>query len=359
MPDFHLDERESLALALFLTADSEGRSATSGSDRVPAELTRRFERARAAYPKLAARNGETIFTALNCAGCHAHPSATAWHNAPDLSAEGSRVRPEWLRDFLRAPRPIRPFGFHPGSGSRMPDFRLSVAETDSISAYLLRQRKPLQPFEARTLSVFSASKAEALLRDRLPCLGCHQLGGDGGRIGPDLSGVRARLTPAFVSAMIRDPQHVAPGTVMPKTPLAPSVLELIANYLLGREPTAGTLTYLSLIDNPVSRPEAADNGQALYGRFCAHCHGSSGRANGFNARYLPTSPTAHADSAYMSTRPDATLYDAIHSGGYVVSRSNRMPAFGQTLSREQIWRLVRRIRELCACEGPAWSRDGQ
>jgi hypothetical protein len=36
-----------------------------------------------------------------------------------------------------------------------------------------------------------------------------------------------------------------------------------------------------------------------------------------------------------------------------------MPAFGQTLSREQIWRLVRRMRDLCACEGPAWSRDGR
>ena len=145
---------------------------------------------------------------------------------------------------------------------------------------------------------------------------------------------------------------------MPKTPLAPDVLELITNYLVGRDGSADRPSYLSPVDNPVALPQTGDHVVALYGRFCAHCHGSTGRGDGFNARFLPTPPTAHANSAYMSTRPDGTLYDAIHAGGYVLNRSNRMPAFGQTLRREQIRALVRHLRTLCACEGPVWSRDG-
>jgi mono/diheme cytochrome c family protein len=61
----------------------------------------------------------------------------------------------------------------------------------------------------------------------------------------------------------------------------------------------------------------------------------------------------------MSTRSDDALFDAISAGGYVMNRSNRMPPFGQTLTREQIWGLVRQLRVLCGCEGPAWSRDNK
>jgi len=62
---------------------------------------------------------------------------------------------------------------------------------------------------------------------------------------------------------------------------------------------------------------------------------------------------------YMSGRSDDALFDAIYAGGYVMNRSNRMPPFGQTLAREQIWSLVRYLRGLCRCQGPTWSRDNR
>ena len=58
----------------------------------------------------------------------------------------------------------------------------------------------------------------------------------------------------------------------------------------------------------------------------------------------------------MSTRPDDTLFDGISAGGFILNRSARMPPFGEMLSRDQIWGLVRYLRELCRCEGPRWSR---
>ena len=59
----------------------------------------------------------------------------------------------------------------------------------------------------------------------------------------------------------------------------------------------------------------------------------------------------------MSTRPDDVLFDGIHAGGYILGRSHRMPPYGMTLTREQVWSLVRYLRELCACTGPDWSKD--
>jgi hypothetical protein len=61
----------------------------------------------------------------------------------------------------------------------------------------------------------------------------------------------------------------------------------------------------------------------------------------------------------MSRRSDDALFDTIFAGGYIMNRSNLMPPFGETLSREQIWLLVRHIRTLCRCQGPEWARDQQ
>jgi mono/diheme cytochrome c family protein len=365
MPDFHFDEAERLALTLYLgtrrTADAS--SAALPSSPVPHGATRldaSFSRARKAHPDITAATGRRIFVALNCAGCHAQAGASSWLSGPDLSAEGSRVQVEWLRAFLAAPHAVRPFGTEPGTGSRMPDFLLAPDEVDSLVAYLAAKRATLPPFEPRPLSVFAQREAESLLRDKLPCLGCHQLGHEGGRIGPDLSNVRGRLRPAYLHAMISDPRHTAPWTIMPEVPMPPRTLELVASYLSERAPASTSSHYLSLVDNPPRPPGAPSDSTAaeLYVRICSNCHGAHGEGDGWNARYLPVRPTAHANATYMATRPDGAIYDGIAGGGLILGRSNRMPAFGKTLSRTQIRSLVAYIRELCSCQGPAWSRDG-
>jgi hypothetical protein len=61
----------------------------------------------------------------------------------------------------------------------------------------------------------------------------------------------------------------------------------------------------------------------------------------------------------MARRSDDALFDTIFSGGYIMNRSNFMPPFGATLTRDEIRGLVGHIRTLCRCQGPAWSRDPQ
>lgn len=222
---------------------------------------------------------------------------------------------------------------------------------------------------AAALSAFQRAKAEALLRDRLPCLGCHQLGGDGGRVGPSLSEPQHFRTTDYVYSMIRDPQGTAPSSIMPRVPMTDATRHLIANYLVQlasrqypQSARAQAARQADQSQQPMvaARPvEPAEPAPALYGRFCAPCHGVGGRGDGYNARFLPVRPTVHADSAYMSRRSDDALFDATYAGGYIMNRSNRMPPFGETLTRDQIWELVRYLRTLCRCEGPAWSRDNQ
>jgi mono/diheme cytochrome c family protein len=215
------------------------------------------------------------------------------------------------------------------------------------------------------LTPFARSKAESLLRDRLPCLGCHTLGGKGGTLAPELSTVSQRRPPEYIARMVANPQATVSGTIMPHTPMPAEWRTLSIRYLGGQAgenagsarvpavPTGGPAL------QPISAPPADTGGAVLYSRFCAGCHGSGGKGDGPNARALPVPPARHASREAMSLRPDDSLYDTIAGGGAIMNRSPRMPAYGTTLSPAQIRALVRHIRSLCQCAGPAWSTDGR
>jgi mono/diheme cytochrome c family protein len=314
-------------------------------------LQANYEAAKAAYPDASAELGRRIFISQNCAACHRHHTVQPRPQAaPELTHEAARVSPQWLQAFLKRPDAIRPFGYHPGDGSRMPNFGLSDQEVAEIAASLGTgasggQSKP------PALSAFAKRKAKLLLAEKLSCLGCHRFGETGGRIGPDLAHVRERLQPDYVHSIIRNPRETNPHTIMPQVPLPENTIKLIANFLLQHSEKPIESKYLSLTDN------ALVSGTNNYAKYCAGCHGEDGHGKGFNAAFLPRKPTAHANAAETSLRPDDTLYDAIHSGGYIVNKSQLMPPWGQSLSAREIQELVRHIRTLCQCLGPAWSRD--
>lgn len=233
------------------------------------------------------------------------------------------------------------------------------------SLILLMAAVPLAAQAPRTpqLMPFQEQKALALLRTQLSCLGCHELGGDGGRSAPSLTNVSERRDAAYIRAVIDDPQRVVPGA-MPRVLMRLATRELIVNYLA--VPPSSSRAVLQSRPSAVapsssravlqSRPSAV--APLLYQTWCANCHGPKGNGDGPNAKFLPVRPAIHSSAAQMSPRSDDVLFDAIAGGGAVMGKSARMPPFGATLTPGEIRALVAYIRELCACKGPAWSLDG-
>ena len=56
----------------------------------------------------------------------------AEHNAPNIAIQKMRTKDSWLYTYLKEPHPIRPNGYYPGTGSRMPNYNLSQDEVDKI-----------------------------------------------------------------------------------------------------------------------------------------------------------------------------------------------------------------------------------
>ena len=209
------------------------------------------------------------------------------------------------------------------------------------------------PIGRTPLSAFDSAKVLTLLHTRLPCLGCHVVGDSGGHVGPDLTHVAWRRSAAYIRAMVSDPAGTMSGTTMPRIPMATGTRELLVAYLSANALPSDVVP----AHTHASRgPELAATGAALYARHCVACHGDRGNGDGPNARFLPVRPASHANPIEMSARSDDRLFDAIYTGGYPLGRSVMMPAFGETLRRAEIWRLVGHLRTLCRCAGPAWSR---
>jgi len=143
---------------------------------------------------------------LKCLTCHAL-GGSGGTLAPDLTAEGSRVQPRWLFDFLREPYEIRPLLVE-----RMPRFFLPDAEAELLTTWLgvayARDGLPEVPADPA-----EAARGETLFED-LRCRGCHILGERGGAVGPNLSDTGRRLDPRWTAWQLTDPARA--GAVEPR-----------------------------------------------------------------------------------------------------------------------------------------------
>jgi mono/diheme cytochrome c family protein len=96
-------------------------------------------------------------------------------------------------------------------------------------------------------------------------------------------------------------------------------------------------------------------GQEVYEANCAACHGKNGEGNGQDWRRPDANgifaPPPHDDSGHTWHHPDGLLYDIIVNGGN--APKSAMPAFGETLSHDEIVATLEYIKTFWSAESRA------
>lgn len=151
---------------------------------------------------------------LRCLSCH-KVNGQGGDMAPDLSIEGSAVQRAWLVAFLKNPNTLRPTLIR-----RMPKLNLTDPEANTLADYIVAayQSPEFQRDELPTsFSPAEIEKGRQLFYSKYACQSCHIIDPtqDKGYIGPTLTGVGARLTPAWIYHYLKDPQALRPGTTEP------------------------------------------------------------------------------------------------------------------------------------------------
>jgi high-affinity iron transporter len=96
------------------------------------------------------------------------------------------------------------------------------------------------------------------------------------------------------------------------------------------------------------KPSTAE-GQRIYQRDCARCHGATGKGDGDDGMYYTTKPTDFTNRASMAKRNDEFLAAVITGGGPSKGLSADMP--GTKLSKTEVGAVIAYLRQLATAGG--------
>ena len=178
-----------------------------------------------------------LMTELACFSCH-RINGRGGDMAPDLTWEGSSVQRQWLIDFLHNPNTLRPSLIR-----RMPRFNLSDGDNKELTDYILTayQSPAIDPdFALPANSPASVEHGRQLFYSKFACQSCHiaDTKTDKGYIGPTLSQVGSRLTPAWVYGWLKNPQALRPGTTEPNQNLSDDDARALTAFLMSLKGSA-------------------------------------------------------------------------------------------------------------------------
>ncbi|MGQ0809904.1 MAG: c-type cytochrome, partial [Nitrospiraceae bacterium] len=114
------------------------------------------------------------------------------------------------KDLDKAQASVNSFTIRPGKG-------LSVARPDlTVTPELMTQQ---------------AEVGKRLYNNKYGCNGCHQVGEEGGKVGPALDRAGFRLNPTWVYRWVKYPQAMKPETRMPNLGLSDADAKAVSMYL--------------------------------------------------------------------------------------------------------------------------------
>jgi mono/diheme cytochrome c family protein len=177
-----------------------------------------------------------LISDLRCLSCHAI-NGRGGDMAVDLTWEGSSVQRPWLIDFLKNPNTLRPTLIR-----RMPKLNLSDAEATILADYILTvyQSPSIDPdsIPNHSFTPELVEQGRQLYYSKYRCQSCHIIDSkqDKGYIGPVLSQVGLRLTPAWVFRWFKDPQSLRPGSQEPNQNITDADARALTAYMISLKP---------------------------------------------------------------------------------------------------------------------------
>ena len=94
--------------------------------------------------------------------------------------------------------------------------------------------------------------------------------------------------------------------------------------------------------------DAAKPGREIYVRYCATCHGDTGRGDGASAASFATKPADLTDGRLMNGLPDELLYSVIERGGPAEGLSPGMPPFSAYLGAAETRQVIDYVRSIAS-----------
>ena len=118
------------------------------------------------------------------------------------------------------------------------------------------------------------------------------------------------------------------------------------NHIRIRRTLPAILLILALFPTIALAQGNAERGKAGFTRYCAGCHGATGKGDGPAVAALNPKPKDLTDKAYMAGLKDQYLFDLISKGGAAVGKSPLIPAFGSQLKEQEIRDVIAFIKSL-------------
>jgi mono/diheme cytochrome c family protein len=236
-----------------------------------------------------AGRGEALVRELGCHGCHLMKGfEDLYKTGPSLLRVGAKVRPEWLVDWIEAPKNFRP-------RTRMPHFFATREEAEGMAAYLLSSSlgaseawlsEHPQPQGVSPASAPLVEKGEELTQS-LGCLGCHAfVPGEyaseiahGKDTAPNLARIAEKTDARWMYYWIKNPRGFSDTARMPRLRLNHEEARAITSYLATltqQEPTPVD----AALRQRLADPATIDFGEKTIRKYgCPGCHWIHGFEN--------------------------------------------------------------------------------
>ena len=281
MPNFKLSDVDARDISAFLVANST----PLPGDTAPAVPPKTL---------LDPTAGPSLYGESFCASCHAVQNAAGnvvgGDVGPELTRIGSKVKPEWLRVWLRNPRI-----YDPGTG--MPHYRLNDQQVGILAGFLENKTDSdlLANVHLEAATPEQIAHGKVLVME-YGCASCHEISGikKPENFAPELTRIgskpitqliflpgMAHTLPDYIAAKIRQPRSFGSALKMPQFNLSPTQVDALTTALLSLTDRSQTLSHTLTVPTapPSTHQPAGKAGQLMADLACFSCHRINGRGS--------------------------------------------------------------------------------